>query len=205
MWTIRPEILEILRSKLNVKKNSREKVSENLVIPRKVVLFLKILENAVPFSAKNANQTFWLNGKRLKSPNKLKGSIQFWLKVWLLAWQSRNGNDNFLTCNSKFRSDQTDRSKRTTCGSGPLSPQAVPRNSKQSWVACALTRKFPHGSEAFHLFLNRNFQNFWQNGKNPTSRSEKKGDWKQLSSEMDTAVTLMGGSTVVKSFCIVHP
>ena len=63
--------------KVECKEKFPEKVSENLVIPRKVVLFLKLLENAVPFSAKNANQTFWLNGKRLKSPNKLKESIQF--------------------------------------------------------------------------------------------------------------------------------
>ena len=36
--------------KVECKENFREKVSENLVIPRKVVLFLKILENAVQFS-----------------------------------------------------------------------------------------------------------------------------------------------------------
>ena len=43
------------------------KVSENLGIPREVVLFLEILENAVPLatgSCRNSNRTFWLNGKR---------------------------------------------------------------------------------------------------------------------------------------------
>ena len=76
-----------------------------------------MLCNSLLEVAENANQTFWLNGKRPKLPNKSKWSIQFWLKVWLLAWQSRNGNDNFLTCNSKFRSDQTDR-KWTTLTTG---------------------------------------------------------------------------------------
>ena len=43
------------------------KVSENLGIPREVVLFLEILKNAVPLatgSCRNSNQIFWLNGKR---------------------------------------------------------------------------------------------------------------------------------------------
>ena len=38
------------RSKVERKENFRKKVSENLVIPREVVLFLEILENAPPFA-----------------------------------------------------------------------------------------------------------------------------------------------------------
>ena len=43
------------------------KVFENLGIPREVVLFLDILQNAAPLatgSCRNSNQTFWFNGKR---------------------------------------------------------------------------------------------------------------------------------------------
>ena len=38
------------RSKVEWKENFREKVSENLGIPREVVLVLEILENAVPLA-----------------------------------------------------------------------------------------------------------------------------------------------------------
>ena len=78
------------------------------------------------------------------------------------------------------------------------------QQTPQSLGILCFDQKISTRKEAFHLFLNRNFRNFWHDGKNPTSRSEKKGDWKQLSSEMDTAVTLVGGSTVGKSLCIAH-
>ena len=49
----------------NGKKTSGKIFSKNLGIPREVVPFLEILENAVLEVAENSNQTFWLNGKRL--------------------------------------------------------------------------------------------------------------------------------------------
>ena len=54
-------------SKVKWKEVYREKVSENMGIPREVVLCLEILENAVPLgtgSCRNSDQTFWLNEKR---------------------------------------------------------------------------------------------------------------------------------------------
>ena len=50
MRTFQPKILEIPGAKLNGKKTSGKKVSENLGIPREVVLVLEILENAVPLA-----------------------------------------------------------------------------------------------------------------------------------------------------------
>ena len=57
-------------SKVEWKESFWEKVSENVSIPREVVLFLKILENVVPLataSCQKANRTFWLNGKRMRT------------------------------------------------------------------------------------------------------------------------------------------
>ena len=167
-----------------------------------------MLCNSLLEVAENANQTFWLNGKRPKLPSKLKWSIRFWLKVWLLLgkvemetrifWHRTAIFDRIRPTGQRgppvevdhFHHRQSNEIK-TEFGQPVLWPEDFHREG---------TRK-----EAFHLFLNRNFQSFWQNGENPTSRSEKTGDWKQLSSEMDTAVTLVGGSTVVTSFCIAHP
>ena len=50
MRTFQPKILEIPGAKVEWKENFREKVSENLGIPREVVLVLEILENAVPLA-----------------------------------------------------------------------------------------------------------------------------------------------------------
>ena len=50
-------------SKVEWKENFQEKVSQNLGIPRQVLLSLEILENAVPLapgSCRNSNRTFWL-------------------------------------------------------------------------------------------------------------------------------------------------
>ena len=74
MRTTQSKILEIPREKLNTvrKKNLREKISQNLGIPREVVLYLEILENAVPFATgswRNSNGTFWLNWKRPLIPS----------------------------------------------------------------------------------------------------------------------------------------
>ena len=58
-------------SKVEWKENFQEKVSQNLGIPRQVLLSLEILENAVPLSpgsCRNSNRTFWLNGKHPNSP-----------------------------------------------------------------------------------------------------------------------------------------
>ena len=114
--------------KVKWKENFRQKVSENLVIPRKVVLFLKILENAVQFSTgscRKCKPDFLVEWKAPKVTKQIEVIHSVLTESLITAWQSRNGNENFLTWNSNFRSDQTDRSKRTTCGSGPLSPQAV--------------------------------------------------------------------------------
>ena len=114
--------------KVKWKENFRQKVSENLVIPRKVVLFLKILENAVQFSTgscRKCKPDFLVEWKAPKVTKQIEMIHSVLTESLITAWQSRNGNENFLTWNNKFRSDQTDRSKRTTCGSGPLSPQAV--------------------------------------------------------------------------------
>ena len=149
--------------KVECKENFREKVSENLVIPRKVVLFLKLLENAVQFSTgscRKCKPDFLVEWKAPKVTKQIEVIHSVLTESLITAWQSRNGNENFLTWNNKFRADQTDRSKRTTCGSGPLWPQAAQQctlfifthsliNSKSNklhrvWAACALTRKFPH-------------------------------------------------------------
>ena len=55
-------------SKVEWKENFQEKVSQNLGIPRQVLLSLEILENAAPGSCRNSNRTFWLNGKHPNSP-----------------------------------------------------------------------------------------------------------------------------------------
>ena len=64
---------EFLGAKLNGKKTSGKIFSKNLGIPREVVPFLEILENAVLEVAENSNQTFWLNGKRLKGNGSVHG------------------------------------------------------------------------------------------------------------------------------------
>ena len=102
------------------------------------------------------------------------------------AWQSRNGNKNFLTWNKKFRSDQTDRSKRTTCGSGPLWPQAAQEqilfifihsliNSKsnelpQSVGSLCFDQKISTWKEATEIS-----ETFSTMERNPTSRSKTRG------------------------------
>ena len=49
MRTIPPKILDFPREKL--KENFREKIFENLGMPREVALFIEILENAVQFAS----------------------------------------------------------------------------------------------------------------------------------------------------------
>ena len=165
--------------KVECKENFPQKVSENLVIPRKVVLFLKILENAVQFSTgscRKCKPDFLVEWKASKVAKQIEVIHSVLTESLITAWQSRNGNENFLTWNSNFRSDQTDRSKRTTCGSGPLWPQAAQEqilfifihsliNSKsnelpQSVGSLCFDQKISTWKEAFNLLLNRNFRNF---------------------------------------------
>lgn len=87
MWTFQPKILEIRRAKLNGQKTSRKKFPKIWLYLARLSSFYKfwkMLCHSLLEVAKNANQTFWLNGKHPKLPNKLKWSIRFWLKVWLL-------------------------------------------------------------------------------------------------------------------------
>ena len=166
-------------SKVEWKENFQEKVSENLVIPRKVVLFLQILENAMPFSTGSCQKCkpdILVEWKAPKVTKQIEVVDSVLTESLITAWQSRNGNENFLTWNNKFRSDQTDRSKRTTCGSGPLWPQVAQEqilfifihsliNSKsnelpQSVGSLCFDQKISTWKEAFNLLLNRNFRNF---------------------------------------------
>ena len=78
------------------------------------------------------------------------------------------------------------------------------QQTPQSLGSLCFDQKISTGKEAFLLFLNRNFRNFWHDGKNPRGRSETKG-LETVIIGNDTAVTLMGGSTVVKSLCIANP
>ena len=107
-------------SKVEWKENFREKVSENLVMPRKVALFLKILENAVQFSTgscRKCKPDFLVEWKAPKVTKQIEVIHSVLTESLITAWRSRNGNKNFLTCNNKFRSDQTDR-KWTTLTTG---------------------------------------------------------------------------------------
>ena len=168
------------------------------------------LENTVPFSTgscRKCKPDFLVEWKAPKVTKQIEVIHSVLTESLITAWQSRNGNENFLTWNSKFRWDQTDQSKRTTCGSGPLSPQAAQQrtlfifihsliNSKsnelpQSLGSLCFDQKISTRKEAFHLFLNRNFRNFWHDGKNPRGRSETKG-LETVIIGNDTAVTLVG-------------
>ena len=106
-----------------MERKLREKVSENLVLSRKVVLFLIILENAVQFSTgscRKCKPDFLVERKAPKVTKQIEVIHSVLTESLITDWRSRNGNKNFLTWNSKFRLDQTDRSKKTTCGSGLL-------------------------------------------------------------------------------------
>ena len=102
-------------SKVEWKENFQEKVSKNLVIPGKVALFLQILENAMPFSTGSCQKCkpdILVEWKAPKVTKQIEVVDSVLTESLITAWQSRNGNENFLTWNNKFRSDQTDRSKR---------------------------------------------------------------------------------------------
>ena len=80
------------------KQNFRENIFENLGIHRKVALFLKILENALPSAsgswvAENSNRTFWLNGMRLRSHSPAcvsdRGRLGYTSPVFLCLYNPR--------------------------------------------------------------------------------------------------------------------
>ena len=106
MQTTQPKILEILPAKLNGKKTSRKKFPKIWLYLARFGKYCAIL--------------YWKLPKAPKVTKQIEVIHSVLTESLITAWQSRNGNENFLTWNSKFRSDQTDRSKRTTCGSGPL-------------------------------------------------------------------------------------
>ena len=108
-------------SKVEWKENFQEKVSENLVIPRHVVLFLNILKNVVPFSTASCRKfkpDFLVEWKARKFSSQIQAINSVLTESSSTAWQSRNGNENFLTWNGQFRSNQTNRSNRTTLSTG---------------------------------------------------------------------------------------
>ena len=89
-------------------------------MPCKVVLFLKILENAVQFSpgsCRKCKSDFLVEWKAPKVTKQIEVIHSVLTESSITAWRSRNGNKNFLTWNSKFQSDQTDR-KWTTLTTG---------------------------------------------------------------------------------------
>ena len=153
-------------SKVEWKENFREKVSENLVIDlARFGKYCAILYWKLPkISAE------WKAPKVTKQIEVIHSVLT---ESLITAWPSGNGNKNFLTWNSKFQSDQTDGSKRTTWGSGPLWPQAAQQrtlfifihsviNSKsnelpQSLDSLCFDQKISTRKKAFHLFLKRKF------------------------------------------------
>ena len=90
----------------------------------------------------------WKDTVRLKQSFQPNRSFLFHLDPNFDNFSAQKGN--FLKWNGKFRSDdRTEGAKRTTSGGGPRWPENFPR------------------TEAFHSILNRNFRNFWHNGKHP--------------------------------------
>ena len=103
-----------------------------------------MLCNSLLEVAGNANQTFWLNGKRPKLPSKLKWSIRFWLKVWLLLGKVEMETRIFWHGTASF-----DRIRPPGQREPPVEVDHFHHRQsnelKTEWAACALTRKFPHG------------------------------------------------------------
>jgi len=76
-------------------------------------------------------------------PTGPKRSIYISTEISITSQWSGTGNENFWKWNRKFRSDRTDRSKRTTSGGGPLFSGKFPPGPKRSiYVSTEISGNF---------------------------------------------------------------